>query len=79
MKKDMKNKLTYKGYFTLIHFSAQDRVLYGKIEGIADLIAFESDSAVQIEQEFRAAVDDYIESCKRNGKEPATPPEAPRG
>ncbi len=54
------NILEYKGYFTKIHYSAEDKVLYGKIEGIPALVNFESASAKDIVQEFHNAVDDYI-------------------
>ncbi len=66
-------KLQYKGYFTEIHFSEEDQLLYGKIEGIADLINFESESAKEIVQEFHNAVDDYLEFCLEQGKEPDKP------
>lgn len=31
------NILNYKGYYTKIHYSAEDEVLYGKVEGIKTL------------------------------------------
>ena len=55
------NRFDYKGYYTLIHFDSEDKVLYGKIEGIDDLVTFESDSAKEIEKEFHDAVDDWLE------------------
>lgn len=66
----MANILKYKGYFARIEYSAEDGVLYGKIEGIKDLVNFESDSASEIENEFHNAVDDYLELCKELGQEP---------
>ena len=66
----MENTLSYKGYFTNIQYSADDRVLHGKIEGIDDLVNFESDSPDEIEKEFQSAVDDYLEYCHEIGKEP---------
>ena len=59
----MKNILQYKGYFTKIEYSVEDRLLYGKIEGIKDLVNFESESVEEIEQEFKNAVDDYFGLC----------------
>ena len=67
----MENTLTYKGYFTNIKYSAEDNVLYGKIEGIDDLVTFESESSLEIENEFRKAVDDYLVFCEEVGKEPS--------
>lgn len=66
----MKNILQYRGYFTKIEYSVEDHVLYGKIEGIKDLVNFESENVEEIEQEFRNAVDDYLELCQELGQEP---------
>lgn len=60
------NQLEYNGYYTRIHFSAVDKVLYGKIENIRDLVSFESDSAKKIEKEFHKAVNEYSEFIAEN-------------
>ena len=52
-----------------IEFSAEDKCLHGKIDGIADLVTFEADDAHEIEKEFRSAVDDYLNFCREIGKE----------
>lgn len=62
--------LEYKGYHSKIFFDADDMILYGKIEGIRDLVTFESTDAKNIEQEFQNAVDDYLEFCQENNKLP---------
>lgn len=67
----MENTLEYKGYFSNIQFSAEDNVLYGKIEGIDDLVTFESETASEIENEFKKAVDDYLNYCNEIGREPS--------
>ena len=64
------NVLTYKGYYTRIEYSAPDGVLYGQIEGINDLVTFDSESADGIEQSFHEAVDDYLKTCEEVGKSP---------
>lgn len=66
----MKNILSYKGYHAKIEFDTESMVLYGKIDGIKDLVNFESDSPQNIEKEFQDAVDDYLEFCNEVGKEP---------
>lgn len=66
----MSNYFEYKGYSTRIHYSADDQVLYGKIEGISDYIDFESESAAEIEEEFHHAVDEYLVYCESIGKKP---------
>lgn len=66
----MNSTLEYKGYCTRIEFDADAMLLHGKIEGINDLVTFESEDSSQIEAEFHAAVDDYLDFCKEVGKEP---------
>lgn len=64
------NILQYKGYHAKIEFDNETFSLRGKIEGINDLVNFESKDLNTIEQEFHDAVDDYIEFCKEVGKKP---------
>ena len=66
----MKNVLEYKGYFAKIEYSVDDMVLCGKIEGIRDLVNFESSDPAQIAHEFHCAVDDYLELCAELGVSP---------
>ena len=66
----MENTLYYKNYYTNVSYSAEDKILYGKIEGINDLVTFESESAETIEKEFHSAVDVYLAFCEEVGKEP---------
>ncbi len=67
------NILEYKGYYTKIEYSAEDKVLFGKIEGIKDLVNFESESPEKIEAEFHSAVDDYLAFCADLGQDPDKP------
>ena len=55
----MKDVLTYKGFIGSAHFSDEDKVFHGKIEGIDDLI-----------KAFRNEVDDYVTLCKVLKKKP---------
>lgn len=66
----MSNVLHYKGYSARPEYSAEDQVFYGKILGIDDLIDFYTDNAKELEQEFYAAVDDYLAFCEEVGKQP---------
>lgn len=66
----MKNLLEYKGYYGKVEYSVEEQILFGKIEGIVDLVTFESKNADEIEKEFRGAVDDYLDFCHQVGKEP---------
>lgn len=66
----MSNILEYKGYHSKIKFDSNDCTLYGKIEGIKDLVNFQANDLNEIYNEFKAAVDDYLDFCKEIGKEP---------
>lgn len=66
----MKNALEYKGYSGTVEFSAADEVFYGKLNGIRDVVTFEADSVSKLKKAFKEAVDDYIETCQKTGKNP---------
>ena len=56
----MENKLTHKGFFGSVNFSTDDRVFFGKIEGINDLVTYEGTTADQLEEAFKYMVDKQI-------------------
>lgn len=62
--------LRYKGYTTRVEYCAEDEILYGKIEGISDLVNFYADTPREVEKNFHEAVDDYLDFCRETGKEP---------
>ena len=67
----MKNSiLRYKGYSAKPEYSADDKLFYGKILGIDDLVDFSAENAKDLEHEFQTAVDDYLAFCIEIGKEP---------
>jgi predicted HicB family RNase H-like nuclease len=66
----MSDVLKYKDYLGSVHFSAEDEVFYGKLEGINDLVTFEADTVAKLKKAFRESVEDYLDLCKQTGKEP---------
>lgn len=66
----MKNLIEYKGYVGSVEFSEEDELFYGKVQGIRALISYEGTNAAEIIEDFHGAVDDYLELCKAEGKEP---------
>jgi predicted HicB family RNase H-like nuclease len=66
----MNDHLMYNSYIGSVHFSAEDEIFFGKIEGIPDLITFEGASVSELQQAFQEAVEDYIELCHEVGKQP---------
>lgn len=69
----MSQTLQYKGYDGSVLYSAEDRLLHGRILGIRDMVSFDGTGVKSIEKNFRGAVDEYLEFCKAEGKSPDVP------
>jgi len=67
---EMKDILEYRGFAGSVHYRAEDEVLYGKIEGVPDLVTFEGRSVKELKESFTKAVDQYLALCERLGKNP---------
>lgn len=66
----MNHTIQYKGYIGSVEFSEEDSIFYGKVMRIRSLISYEGESARELLEDFHGAVDDYLENCKAEGKEP---------
>jgi len=53
-----------------IEYSDEDQLLIGHVAGIRDVIGFDGESISELRQPFEEAVDDYLETCERLGREP---------
>lgn len=69
----MSQTLAYKGYNGSVQFSAEDKVLHGRIVAIRDVITFEGRDVRSLEKNFKTAVDEYLRFCQDQGKTPDTP------
>lgn len=65
--------LVYKDYEGTAELDMERRVCRGKILFIDDLVTYEADTPAELQKEFEAAVDDYIETCTSLGWEPKKP------
>lgn len=63
----------YKGYEGTADMDMERQVCRGKILFIDDVVTYEADSPRELQKEFEAAVEDYIETCTLVGKEPQRP------
>lgn len=63
----MTDVLTYKDFIGSVHFSAEDQVFFGRIEGINDLVTFEGESVKELIQAFHYMVDEHIKDCQAEG------------
>ena len=65
----MTNFITYKGYSARIVYDDEDGIMTGKIAGIRDGVGFHADNVEDLKEAFHKAVDDYVETCAKIGKE----------
>lgn len=66
--------LEYKGYKGSVEYCKGDDCLVGKVIGMhKDLIAYEGGTLAELREDFKAAVDSYIEGCLADGIEPRKP------
>ena len=56
----MNKKLSYKGYTSTIQYSNEDKVYFGKLENMNDIITFETQNIEDMELTFKNTVDTYI-------------------
>ena len=65
------NNLEYKGYYGSIEYSKEDKCLYGKVLGMSkDCITYEGNTVDELENDFRNAIESYMEGCKEIGIQP---------
>ena len=62
--------LKYKNFIWSVEYSETDKILFGKVQGIRGLISYEGQNVEELEQDFRAGIDEYLEICKEKGIEP---------
>jgi len=66
----MKDMMTYQNFVGSVHYSDEDRIFYGKVEHIRSLISYEGTDVDSLRQAFEESVDEYLEQCAQEGREP---------
>ena len=66
----MNGVMNYRGYTGSVEFSEEDKMLYGKVQGIKALILYEGENAKDLVKDFQNAIDDYLDLCRQKGIEP---------
>ncbi|MGA2349435.1 MAG: type II toxin-antitoxin system HicB family antitoxin [Terracidiphilus sp.] len=69
----MSQTLQHKNYDGSVEYSAEDRLLHGRLLGIRDAIVYDGIDVDSLESNFRAAVDEYLAFCAEEGKTPDQP------
>lgn len=65
--------MTYKGYSARVEYDDEDGILFGQIAGIRDGVGFHAETVEGLRAAFHEAVEDYVATCARIGKEPQKP------
>lgn len=67
------NAMSYKGYSARIDYDEEDEIFVGRLIGITDVVGFHADTVTDLKAAFAEAVDDYLETCRKVGKDPQKP------
>lgn len=65
--------MAYKGYTGTVEYGPADRIFHGRVVGITDIISFQGTSVEELEEDFRAGIDSYLEGCRERGVEAQRP------
>jgi len=65
-------RLEYKGYYGSIEYNKTDNCLYGKVIGLekGTAVTYEGNTASELYEDFKGAIDDYLDYCKDKGVKP---------
>jgi predicted HicB family RNase H-like nuclease len=69
----MSQTMQYKGYEGSVLYSAEDKILHGKLQGIRDFVIYDGEDVATLEKNFHGAVDEYLAFCEAEGKTPNVP------
>lgn len=62
--------LKHKGYTGYVVYDDEAHIFHGEIVGIRAVITFQGTTVREIEQAFKDSIEDYLDWCKKRGKEP---------
>ncbi len=62
------NKLKYKGYTGSVEYSEADGVFYGRVLGIRSLLSYEGETLNELKDDFHELINDYLQTCKKEGR-----------
>ena len=65
--------MNYKGYTARIDYDDEDAIFTGRIAGIRDGVGFHADTVAGLRAAFEEAVEDYLETCAKVGREVQKP------
>ena len=67
---EINSEMKYKEYKAVIEYDEVDRLFFSRVINTQDVISFNGTMVEELQQSFKAVIDEYLEDCKREGKEP---------
>jgi predicted HicB family RNase H-like nuclease len=67
------NTMTYKGYVGKFEYDPEAEIFHGDVLELTDVITFQGRSIDELKQALADSVEDYLEFCAEQGKEPQRP------
>jgi predicted HicB family RNase H-like nuclease len=64
---------SYKGYVGSFAFDEKSFLFLGRVSNVNYLITFQGESVESAKQDFKDAINDYLNCCKKYGKVPEKP------
>jgi predicted HicB family RNase H-like nuclease len=65
--------MKYKGYQGTVTYDDEAKIFYGEVVGLKDVITFQGTTVDELDQAFKDSIDDYLEFCKKKGRDPEKP------
>jgi predicted HicB family RNase H-like nuclease len=65
--------MKYKGYEAVIEYDEEDRLFFGRVINIEDVIVFDGLSVDELEKSFQQVIDEYLADNQAIGKHPNQP------
>ena len=65
--------IEYKGYIGVLEFDPEIDTFHGTVINTNDIITFYGSSVAELREEMRKSVEDYLEFCREQGREPEQP------
>ena len=65
--------MNYKGYIGKAEYDDENHIFSGTVINTKTVITFQGTTVDELEKEFRASVDDYLDWCREDGVDPEKP------
>jgi predicted HicB family RNase H-like nuclease len=66
-------KMKYRGYTGSVEYEPDDNLFHGRVDGLTDIISYQSETVEEIEAAFRESIDVYLQFCAEDGVEAQRP------